>query len=52
MTYVAVGFKVDKSRSIFYIKDPNIEIFIHKLLRRMSTTDPDFVSIRRSREAS
>lgn len=47
--YVGVGFKVNRSRSIFYIKEQNPELFFQKLLMRTLSTDPDFVSIRRAK---
>lgn len=46
MKYVAVGFKVNKSRSIFYIKEDNLLAFLSLLEARIEAKDPDFVSLR------
>lgn len=46
MKYVAVGFKVNQDRSIFYIKHDNLDDFLIALGSRINMKDPDFVSLR------
>lgn len=50
MRYVAVGFRVNTSRSIFYIKDSSIDEFLVKLKHQIHLKDPDFVSLRTVRD--
>lgn len=50
MIYIAVGFKVNQARSIFYIKEKNLSRFIVKVKLAIMKKDPDFISIRRSTE--
>ena len=45
-TYVAVGFKVSRDRSIFYYKNVSLERFIDHLETLISKYNPDFVSLR------
>lgn len=44
--YVAVGFRVDTSRSIFYFKEPDVIRFFEKLRNAVVDNNPDFVSLR------
>ena len=44
--YVAVGFRVDTARSIFYFKMADLTDFIAKLERMIEIHEPDFVSLR------
>jgi len=46
MKYVAVGFKVNRMKSIFYISDEEIANFLNRLANKMEEEEPDFVSIR------
>jgi len=45
-TYVAVGFRVDKSNSVFYIKEADITRFFEKVRNAVVDKDPHFVSLR------
>lgn len=49
-TYVAVGFRVDTSRSVFYFKEPDLIRFSNRLRDCIVTYDPDFVSLRMVKE--
>jgi len=44
--YVAVGFKVTQSRSIFYFNEENLNDFCRRLKAYIEKQDPDFVSLR------
>lgn len=48
MKYIAVGFKVNKDRSVFYISDDEHELaeFLNRLANKIDQTNPDFVSLR------
>lgn len=50
MIYVAVGFKIDNPRSIFYVKEKTLEAFIPMLKAKIKDKNPDFVSLRFVRE--
>lgn len=50
MKYVAVGFKVDKDKSIFYTKDDDLIRFLDRLYRNIKAHEPDFVSLRMVRD--
>jgi len=51
MKYVAVGFKVTSSRSIFYLKETTLVMFMAKLEDKIKAKNPDFVSLRMVRES-
>jgi len=44
--YVAVGFSVQESRSIFYFKQDDLDRFLELLGIKIRKTNPDFVSLR------
>lgn len=44
--FVAVGFKVNQSRSIFYIKSEGLDELLRKLRNSINHYEPDFVSLR------
>lgn len=50
MKYVAVGFKINQDRSIFYFKTNIFEVFISKLRDAIEREKPDFVSLRMVKE--
>lgn len=50
MIYVAVGFKINSSRSIFYVKEKTLDDFLASLEREIKKKSPDFVSLRFVRE--
>ena len=51
MKYIAVGFKVNQDRSIFYLKCPtDLEYFLGKLAVEIEKKNPDFVSLRMVKE--
>jgi len=46
MIYVAVGFKITQSGSLFYFRDTDLERFLSELKKNIEKHDPDFVSLR------
>ena len=52
MTYILAAFRIDKVKSVAYIKRETLGAFIHNLEEIIKDKDPDYISIRIIKEAS